>query len=257
MKTPMFHTAKRGGARAARAIHTVPKLANVEKYTEQGIEGLYTPGGFREAWLEYQQYLTAKLTVNTAGTRNETKTPYHILLNTAKQPLSQHVFHYASQAHNNHFFFQQLGDKSEVAATKPSRFIMERLADENIGSVSQFRDEMLHMAAKTFGQGWLFLVELPDKKMKLMRCNNDGTPYYYGKNQLLDMNGLISEDAVLQLDAMKNRQDRLDFTLPILALNLWDPAYLHDYGVTGRSEYLENAWNCINWDVVNKRLFQA
>ena len=32
--------------------------------------------------------------------------------------------------------------------------------------------------------------------------------------------------------------------------------YIPDYGVTGKSDYLNKLWDHINWDVVNKRLFQ-
>lgn len=244
-------------SRAARGIHTVPKLKNESTFVKNGIEGLYSPEGFKTAWLDYQKYLTTNLTLNVAGTANETRTPYMILLNTAKQTTEQHTFHYASQAHNNHFFFQQLGNQSEVGGTKPSRFIMDRLADEGISSAEQLRSRMISEAEKLVGQGWVFLVELPDKSIKIKACNNDGTPYFYGKNQLLDMNGSVSEEQFDALNAIKKKgeEEQLDLTLPLLALNVWDVAFLTDYGITGKSEYLSKVWDCINWDVVNKRLF--
>lgn len=244
--------------RAARSIHTVPKLQNQQQIADNGISGLYSPAGFKTAWPDYQTFLTTNLSLHTVGSANETRTPYFILLNTAKQTTEQHTFHYASQAHNNHFFFQQLGNKEDVQHSRPSRFIMDRLADLNIPTVEELKKTMLSEAEKLNGQGWVFLVELPDKSLKIIRCNNDGTPYFYGKNQLLDMNGAVSEETFDELNITKKKaaNGELDLTLPLLALNCWDVAYLADYGITGKSEYLSNVWDCINWDVVNKRLFQ-
>lgn len=241
-----------------RTFHQVPKLAHQTQFEERGIEGLYSAEGFKSAWLEYQKYLTLNLSLHTTGTLNESKTPYQVLLNTAKQTTEQHIFHYASQAHNNHFFFEQITDKTKAEKTRPSRFFMERLADQDFPTLQSFRDKFLSMAEVAVGQGWIFLVELPDKSFKIMKCGNDGTPYFYGKNQSLDLNGAIEEASFHHLNDLKQkatRNDR-DFTLPLLALNYWDMSYITDYGVTGKSKYLENCWNCINWDVVNKRLFQ-
>jgi superoxide dismutase, Fe-Mn family len=41
--------------------------------------------------------------------------------------------------------------------------------------------------------------------------------------------------------------------LPVLGLNCWEHAYITDYGVNGKSQYLKNWWAAINW----KRVFDA
>lgn len=234
-------------------------MKNQDLFAQNGIEGLYSATGFKTAWLEYQKYLTLNLTLRTNGTENELRSPYQILLQTAKQTTEQHTYHFASQAHNNHFFFEQLTNKADATHTKPSRFLMERLADQDIGTVENFRDEILVAADSAFGQGWVFLVELPDKSLKIITCNNDGTPYFYGKNQSLDLNGSIDEASFEYLNNLKELGSKMekDFTLPLLAINFWDVAYLEDYGVNGKADYLTNLWQCINWEVVNKRLFQV
>lgn len=247
---------KRVGAK--RFLHEVPALKQQDQYLKNGIEGLYTPQGFKASWLEYQKYLTMNLTVLTNGTENELKAPYQILLNTAKQTTEQHTFHFASQAHNNHFVFEQLCDKSEAMKTSPSRPLLGRLSDQGFNSIEEFRDAMLSMAELSVGQGWIFLVENPDKSLKLMKCNNDGTPYYYGKNQSLDLNGGIDEGTYEQYTKVQQlaEANERDFTLPILGINYWDTSFINDYGVNGKKEYLNNLWSCINWNVVNNRLFQ-
>lgn len=42
--------------------------------------------------------------------------------------------------------------------------------------------------------------------------------------------------------------------LPLLAIDVSPSAYLLDYGVYGKDRYLENAWECIDWDVVISRM---
>lgn len=246
-------------ARARRLLHCVPELKQHSAFAQQGIAGLYSAEGYNLAWSDYQKYLTTKLTLLTNGTENETRSAFQVLLLTARKTTEQHVFHYASQAHNNHFFFEQLTDASSALRTKPLRFLMERLADEGIMDTEQLKQRVVALADTAVGQGWVFLVEKPDKSVKLMLCHNDGTPYYYGKNQSLDLNDAVDEASFRRLGELRELADAdaLDFTLPLLAINLWDVAYLRDYGVTGRAAYLDKVWSCINWDVVNKRLFQV
>lgn len=210
------------------------------------------------AWSDYQTYLTRNLTLHTNGTENELRSPYQILLQTAKSTTDQHVFHYASQAHNNHFAMASLADKRVALRTAPSRALMDRFADKDIVDAETLKNRMLLLADSAFGQGWVFLVELPDKKIHVMQCNNDGTPYYYGKNQSLDLNGGIDENTFEYWQSIKDRaaKKERDWSLPLLAISFWDVSYIHDYGVTGKADYLMNVWDCINWDVVNSRLFQ-
>lgn len=244
--------------RGLRALHQVPKLAQNEHFSINGIQGLYSSQGYTKSWLDYQKYLTINLSLQTTGTENELRTPYQILLHTAKQTTEQHTYHFALQAHNNHFCFQQLTDKTLASKTRPSRYLMERLADQDFATLEDFREEFLLAADSMLGQGWVFLVERPDKSLKILRCHNDGTPYYYGKNQSLDLNGAVDEASFEVLNDLKAKvkAGEKDFTLPILGINCWEYAYVHDYGVTGKADYLANFWDCINWDVVNKRLFQ-
>lgn len=42
--------------------------------------------------------------------------------------------------------------------------------------------------------------------------------------------------------------------LPVLAIDASMRNYLFDYGVYGKQQYLENVWECIDWDVVARRL---
>lgn len=244
--------------RSFRKLHKVPVLNKNDHFAQNGISGLYSPNGYQSAWQEYQNYLTKNLTLKTNGTLHETRSPFQIILLTSKNNLEQSIFHFASQAHNNHLFFDMLTDKESSAQTKPSHFLLERLADENINGLRDFKDAIIAAAESLTGQGWVFLVERSDKAVKIMASNNDGTPYYFGKSQTLDLSKGISEETYELYDEIKQRarNRELDFTLPLLVLNVWDTAYVADYGINGKTEYLKNVIDCIDWDVVNLRIFQ-
>lgn len=42
--------------------------------------------------------------------------------------------------------------------------------------------------------------------------------------------------------------------IPALSIDASPRTYLLDYGVFGKQKYLENCWECIDWDVVLRRL---
>ncbi|RLV91693.1 37S ribosomal protein S26 mitochondrial [Spathaspora sp. JA1] len=244
---------------STRSLHLVPKLDQHKQWSSEGISGLYSPKQFKMAWTDYQNYLLTNLTLLTNGTPYESKQTYQVVLNSAKRTTDQHIFHYASQAHSNHLFFQQLTSKDKAQETKPSKLLMQKLINQDINDVETLRSRIISLGSTTFGQGWLFLVEFPDKQIKLIRTNNDGTPYYYGKTQELDLNGGVDEPTYKYLENLKQRaiNEEQEFTLPVLAINLWDQAYIQDYGVNGRQKYLENVFDCIDWNVINERLFLA
>ncbi|KAI5967200.1 hypothetical protein CANMA_003257 [Candida margitis] len=260
----MFKPSRNSLLRQLRSVHTVPRLANHETWSAQGIPGLLSPQGYSTAWTDYQTYLLTNLTLLTNGTANETKKPFEILLNAAKQTTQQHTFHYAAMSHMNHFFFEQLTDKSTSKLSKPSRFLMEKLIHQDILDVDALRTKILTMAENAYGQGWIYLVEDKTKNLQFLQCNNEGMPYYFGKRQQLDLNGGIDEFTFNSLANLQTRasneevaQQQEEQYLPILAINYWDYMYVEDYGVTGKNEYLNNLWDHLNWDVINKRLFQV
>ena len=262
----MFKLISRSSIRnstSLRSIHTLPKLINHDVWVEKGIPGLFSPQGYNTAWTDYQTYLLTNLTLLTNGTGNEAKHPYQTMLNVAKQTTQQHTYHYAAMSHMNHFFFEQIANKDHAQSTKPSRSLMEKLMHQDILDVDALRDKILTMAESASGQGWVYMVEDKTKSLQFLTCNNDGTPYYFAKRQQLDFNSGIDELSYRSLENLEKRCQDPEFKkaeeehmLPILAINFWDHMYVEDYGVTGKAEYLNNVWEHLNWDVINKRLFQ-
>lgn len=240
---------------AKRGIHLAPRLPQQTAFAKSGIPGLMSKDQFQMAWTDYQDFLTKNLSLKSIGTSFEARTPLSIILSTAKKQQYASLFHYASQAHNNHFFFQQLTAKGTSASQiKPS--LLSKI-NKQYGNLDTFKNEFLFKADSMTGNGWVFLVETENKTLKIIQCNNDGTPYFYGRNQSVDLNGAIdlSDYELLMSNKEKVLNNVKDWSLPLLCANVWEFAYIKDYGVNGKGDYLENFWNCINWDVINKRVF--
>lgn len=239
----------------SRGIHLPPTLRNQQKYTKEGIKGLMSKEQFKLGWTDYQEYLTRNITLKTVGTEYETRSPLAIVLSTARKADQAALFHYASQAHNNHLFFQQLAPPPANSEIKTE--LLYRI-EQQYGDLDKFKNELLFKADSLVGNGWVFLVETADKTLKVIQCHNDGTPYFYGRNQSLDLNGAIDLKDYEKLisDQEKVLNNVKDYSLPLLCINVWETAYVEDYGVNGKADYLENLWNSINWDIVNKRVFR-
>lgn len=238
-----------------RLIHTAPKLALQDEFAINGIPGLFSKKAFNTAWVEYQDFLTKRLTLLTNGTADETRHPFHIAINSARDQTQQKVFNVASQTHNNHFFFEQL-IAPKLNTTKPSRDLQSRI-DEKFESLEGLKEALVEESQIIIGQGWIFLVETEAKTLEILTVNNSGTPYNFSGNLSLDLNGPIGRDEFDAWDAIKEHTltKTKDWTMPLLSINLWDHAYLHDYGIGNRDAYIRDVFDSINWNVINKRLY--
>ncbi|AOA65113.1 37S ribosomal protein S26, mitochondrial [Komagataella phaffii CBS 7435] len=243
--------------RSTRGIHTVPKLANQDAWLKNGIKGLYSAQGFKESWVDYQQYLVDNLTMRTVGTLNETRTPFEIIKATYKNASDTTTFHYASQCFNNHLFFEQVADSgASDSAPSPN---LEYIINKSFGSLEDLKADFEAELTTLNGQGWVFLVENNQKELEIVSCINEGTPYFHSRNQNLDLSSQITIDDVTQLDILsqfvKNGNREPFNNVPLICFNSWHYAYLHDYGVNGKVEFLQKFWDCLNWNVINQRLF--
>ncbi|SCU78487.1 LAFA_0A06832g1_1 [Lachancea sp. 'fantastica'] len=244
---------------ARRNIHSVPKLKN-DSLTEKGIQNVLSASGFKIAWNDYQKSLCDKLTLATAGTSLEAYLPFHLVLNTAKKPFQTHIFNLASAAHNNHLFVENIIPSS--TSTAPSRLFRNHIEEQYKCTWEEFKDEMVRRSeTDVLGQGWLFLVENSEKELHIITVQNNGTPYYFPRNQSFDLNSALKLEEFSQLEAVralvKEGGKIEDWTMPLIAVSLWDHAYLHDYGVKGRSQYVRNVLDNLNWSVVNSRLYSG
>jgi Fe-Mn family superoxide dismutase len=241
--------------RFARALHTVPLLnGSASTALSTPLGPLLSPQGLAIAWTQTQQNLTNELNTLTAGTADESRFPLAITLMSQRDSRRQRVHNVASQAFNNHFFFQQFSQQQQQQQqqnSQPSRTLLERI-NAQYGSLGALKAEILRRADDVVGQGWVFVVEDANKQLKVVALNNSGSPFTNVQLNL-DLNGPISETDFNELLLRESPEE--NYNVPLIAFNLWDYAYLEDYGIKGRQQFVEKTWDTLDWSVINKRVF--
>ncbi len=105
---------------------------------------------------------------------------------------------------------------------------LNRAVEESFGSWSAFKEAFGNAAKTRFGSGWAWLAVNPGGKLFVTSTPNQDNPL---------------------MDVAK------DQGTPLLALDVWEHAYYLKYQ-NRRGDYVDNFWNVVNWEVVNKR-YQA
>lgn len=105
---------------------------------------------------------------------------------------------------------------------------VSNLINSAFGSFEQFKTKFSEAAVGRFGSGWAWLIANNGKVEITSTPNQD--------NPLMDV------------------AEKKGF--PILGLDVWEHAYYLKYQ-NRRPEYIENWWNVINWEEVNRRLKMA
>jgi Fe-Mn family superoxide dismutase len=100
--------------------------------------------------------------------------------------------------------------------------------DTDLGGFETFKDSFSKAAATRFGSGWAWLC-VNNGKLEVCSTPNQDNPL---------MPGSGCEGT------------------PILGLDVWEHAYYLKYQ-NRRPEYIENFFNVINWDEVNRRYLAA
>jgi len=123
--------------------------------------------------------------------------------------------------HLNHSFFWKLLKKN----TKPSGEILDAIK-KNFGGLDEFKEQFKKSALGQFGSGWAWLVLNPaSKKLEIMSTSNQDSPLTLGK-------------------------------IPVLCIDVWEHAYYLKYQ-NMRDSYIDNFFNVINWNQVNKNFLKA
>lgn len=89
------------------------------------------------------------------------------------------------------------------------------LINRRFGSYAKFQDAFAEEAMKIQGSGWIYLSRSGDIK------------------------------------TIKNHQIKKDIALLV---DWWEHAWALDYQAD-KAKYLKNTWRCINWEVVNRRIY--
>lgn len=120
-----------------------------------------------------------------------------------------------------HNMFWQNMRKAKKSNTPNGK--IAKLIDENFGSFETFQSEFASSAKAVEASGWAVLViDEENDDLHVLQIQNHNLLYVSG---------------------MK----------PLLAIDVWEHAYYLDYQ-NNRGEYVDEWWQIVNWDDVNKRL---
>lgn len=106
---------------------------------------------------------------------------------------------------------------------------LKKAVEKDFGTFDDFGKQFSSAAKTIFGSGWAWLAVNDKGKLFVTTTPNQDNP-------LMD----ISPDK----------------GIPLLAIDVWEHAYYLKYQ-NRRGEYVDNFWNIINWETVNKRLEKA
>jgi len=133
----------------------------------------------------------------------------------------QEEFYRNAGGYLNHllYFATMSPPKTNKGKTIPATF--QKVIDRSFYNVSDLQSKMIEMAEEDiFGSGWIFLVRAGG----------------YADGDYLTL--MVSRDEMSPLTNPK--------TTPVVALDVWEHAYLKKYGLN-RREYFDNWWNTIDW----------
>ena len=127
------------------------------------------------------------------------------------------IFNNGAQVYNHSFYFMAL---SPNGGGEPKGKFSECIAS-TFGSFAAFKDEFSKAGATLFGSGWVWLVADAHNKLRIVKKTNAGNPLTDGMT-------------------------------PIVTMDVWEHAYYLDTQ-NARPKYIENFWNLLNWEVIEKR----
>ncbi|CDU21963.1 related to Superoxide dismutase [Sporisorium scitamineum] len=181
------------------------------------------------------------------------------------------AFNYASQALNNSFFLSTLAPQDRLRNPTP----LPKLATAISKSFGSFPEMCLAFSSAAYGMsgsGWVWLVTDQHRNLGVVPTFGSGTVIVqnrmqHGKHFLLpSINDQASgnTDAKPATDRPSRPSDSLFSGLgisdkvgkdlyPLLNISVHEHAWLNDYGIMGKEEYLTRFWNCVNWDKVEER----
>jgi len=127
------------------------------------------------------------------------------------------LFNNCAQIWNHTFFWNGLTPGGSSPSTELAGAI-----DKAFGSMDAFKEKFNTSAAGNFGSGWTWLVKTADGSLDVVNTGNAANPLTDGQT-------------------------------PLLTADVWEHAYYIDYR-NSRPKYLENFWQIVNWDFVEKNL---
>ncbi len=162
---------------------------------------------------------TKNLADAIAAEKASEKTIEDLLKNISKY--SSKMRNNAGGHYNHELFWRSMSKKSEG---KPDGKLMKAIK-KDFGSFDAFRTEFSDAAKNRFGSGWAWLVLNNNDKLVVSSTPNQDNP-------------------LMDIAEVKGQ--------PVLGLDIWEHAYYLKYQ-NKRPDYINNWWDVVNWDWVEKR----
>lgn len=198
------------------------------------------------------------------GTVQENTETKALVVEWARDPMAAYGFNVASMAYNNHFFFKGINTDPNVGSVPSTELIHE--INKNFTSMDTFRESFIGTAEAMFGPGFVWLVQTNDRSLKILTTYLAGSPLsgaHYRRQghdlsshnpdsyqEAVNSVGAFGAAAKLQGDKKPKKPLGGVDIIPLLCVNTWEHVWLHDYGIKGKSDYLQAWWNKINWNQV-------
>jgi Fe-Mn family superoxide dismutase len=138
------------------------------------------------------------------------------LIKEAKAAGWTKIYNCAAQHWNHTFYWNCMAKKGTKAIQDDSKIAKE--ITTAFGGVDKFKEAFCAAAGGLFGSGWAWLV-VKDKKLEIVKTSNADIPP--------------------------------ECCTPIMVCDVWEHAYYIDQR-NNRGQYIENFWELINWEFVNK-----
>jgi Fe-Mn family superoxide dismutase len=208
-----------GGIRCALSQPSGPFSLPPLPYPEEALAPVISSTTIGFHYGKHHRAYVDNLNKAVEGTELASKSLEDIVKATAADPARVGVFNNAAQDWNHTFYWNSMRPNGGGAPTGP-------IADHikgSFGDYAKFRQEFANAAVTQFGSGWAWLVQDPDKKLKVVKTANADTPMARGITCLL-------------------------------TCDVWEHAYYLDYQ-NRRPDYV-NAWldKLVNWDFASRQL---
>ncbi|KAJ1910444.1 hypothetical protein IWQ60_010654 [Tieghemiomyces parasiticus] len=244
-----------------RCLHAPPEFG---MSLEEGLKPLFSPAAAR-LLRDYQIDLVNNVNRLTTGTEYENLALATIARKASKQPRHAAIFNNASQAWNMGFYLSSLHDQR----TQMTQRLQAKVASR-YQSLDSFYEDFENQAAAIFGSGWTWLVEDETGNLRIMNTYNAGSVLTPDRSDDVDTNTELDDpysSAPLEPFYKTNyhvntgtgtvRQGSSPTQasgehIPLLAINMWEHAYLPDYKLNKRA-YIRNFLQQVNWEKVDSR----
>ncbi|KAL1916481.1 mitochondrial 37S ribosomal protein mS42 [Calcarisporiella thermophila] len=226
-------------------VRNLHRLNRLPFPASEGISPFLSPAAVRVLWEEHQQGLLERLNQLVVGTDLEHASVFELVTTLAENPLRANVFNVASQAWNNEFFLRSLTSSPARAI----RFDLQKRITEDFGGIEELKAKFTDEALSLCGSGFVFLVESPAGKLDILTTYNGGTPHRPWRTQATDPNTKALSSA-----SIHHPPQHANSYIPLLGLSVWEHAYLTDYGVRGKEDYVKKFWEAVDWERVYFRV---